>query len=116
MKINHIQYRRVYLTKKQHNQLFPKAKRHWTKRHVYCFSEKAFLVRRFQSFKLILLCWLALPLLLVWYGPSSWKELIEEYVAYMNQEGNGLYSDDVIWSSYDRYQPIRAIVTANELR
>jgi hypothetical protein len=89
-------YKRFYLTKKDHNKLFPKRKTTiLRKNEYYILEDKQIIIHSFLSLFAKLLATITLPFAII-INLSSTKEVLGEYKGILFQKKYGTFVSDLI--------------------
>lgn len=98
-------YRKVKISKKTHNVLFPNRKAVWIKRFEYYVKDSDFLIHQFDSYKAIFLNIIAFPLVGLMQGFFN-TGVIREYKRMIFPKKNGAFVEQKIWASSPKYHEI----------
>lgn len=96
-------YRRVRLSKAQHNNLFPNRKIKWTDKYEYYLSEDMFLLHKYLSLPAVVLNILLFPISLLCFGLSNFKDVLREHKEILSQKKYGKFSGDACYKSDEDY-------------
>jgi hypothetical protein len=100
-------YKQFYLTKKEHNGLFPRRKRTWKYRFEYYISENNIILYRFLSIWVKTLQIIGFPINIIYAGMSGFKELLKEYRRMFFEKKCGSFTSDEIYKSSELYTIIK---------
>lgn len=98
-------YRRVNLSRTDHNRLFPSRRTGWQHSFEYYLSETDFLLLRFVSLPAIAVNVILFPVLLVVHGVANrslWRELFDLF----RQKASGSFSSDKVWARSNSFADI----------
>jgi hypothetical protein len=99
------------LTKKQHNEIFPKRKIKWTDRYEYFYNKHSILLHKFASWKAVLLSTILLPLIILLEGIANIKDIWREIVGLYKQKELGKFVPERIWKKENnKYQQVMDII------
>ncbi len=106
-------YKKVKLTKKQHNKLLPNTKIKWSERYEYYISDDAFITHRFAGILWKILITITLPLWVLFHGIENFKELMNEYLDLFKEKKVGNFLERRALAGTDRYKEIKTIIGDN---
>ena len=102
-------YQKIFLTKKQHNELFPKRKMRWHDKYDHYIKEDDFLMECTKNKLFIVMATLLLPLVMLLSLIQS-KEIFNEYKSLFKQKSLGNFTLDNLSSETKTFQKIRQLV------
>ena len=98
---------RVFLTQKQHNELFPHRPRSWKLRYDYFLDENRFEMHRMVSVVGQIIVTVLFPLSLLMEGFGNFKEIVQDHKKAIWQRTYGNFNKDVVFNN-DRQQDLFA--------
>ena len=107
LKRGHKQFK---LTKKQHNELFPRRKIRWTDKYEYYYNEYHVILHRFTNIQTKILLTILFPVMLIAHGIVNFKELIREYKRLYKEKKYGSFVSDHISKGTSKYDEIMRII------
>jgi hypothetical protein len=103
-------YTKFALSKKQHNELFPKRKMLWHDRYEYYYNEKMIMLHRFTNWKGILVNTVLFPLSVLLHGVIHFKEIWRELYRQFHQKETGDFISEHVHHQSQTYQDVMKIV------
>ena len=107
-------FKKIKLTKKQHNKLFPKRKIKFGENYEYYISDDYFEMHRFYGTIIIILNTILFPVLLLFYGLSNFKETFNDVSSLYHQKKTGSFVSDTVWKDSETYKEIISIINKKE--
>lgn len=100
------------LTKKQHNEIFPKQRINWTYRCEYYYNEHKVLIHKFTSWRAVILSTILFPLAVLMYGIGNIKEIYMDHYKLYHQKKYGTFVSDHVGKSDDpeRYEKLIKLI------
>lgn len=103
-------YKRFYLSRRLHNQLFPLYKTKWHRKYEYYYCEHDIRIDVFVNNFGILANLLLLPVSILWNGLGSIKEITAEVSKMLNEKETGSFYSWNIWSTSDTYRKVMEVI------
>lgn len=103
----HIQFA---LTKKQHNELFPKRQVKWGDRYEYYYNDYHILLHCFSNWKVKILGTLLFPVNILVFGVANYKEILNEYKRMYNEKKHGSFVENHVSSGTEKYDEIMKLI------
>lgn len=101
-------YRKIFFTKKQHNELFSKRQIRWFDKYDYYINENHFIMECSYNTLFIILATLALPFVCL-LSLINTKEILKDYTRLYKQKEKGNFSADDVYSSSELFSKIKSI-------
>jgi hypothetical protein len=106
-------YQQVTISKKQHNELFPKRKLSWNSTAEYYIKDKQLIIHRFMSIPAKVAFVVLSPFLIIIFaiveGVKRLPEIKDEFKD-LNEKKYGKFSSDWVSSSHDSYEKFKSIM------
>lgn len=104
-------YTQVYLTKAQHQEVFPNSKPKWIDSYEYYIKDTDFLVNKFESVTCRILNWLTCPLAVLYFGVGNWKAVVKDSCKTRSKEKQqGNFVSNKVLVSSDAYKKIEEML------
>lgn len=104
-------YKQVYLTKAQHNEIFPNSKHKWIDSYEYYIKDTDFIVNKFESVTCRILNWLTCPLAVFYFGVSNWKSVVKDSCKTRAKEKQqGSFVSNKVWASAGAYKKVKEML------
>jgi len=107
-------YTKFKLTKKQHNEIFPKRKLNWSSSCEYYYTEDKVLIHRFVSPLAVVVNVLWFPISVVMNGLGEFKEILREYKRLFNQKQTGYFSTEFVYKDDEKFNKLKRIKEDSE--
>lgn len=109
-------YKRFFLAKKQHNELFKYDQLHWFTRYEYYISDDRIIVNRFTHPVAIAINLILFPLSLLLHGMVNFKESWTDHKKLLNEKKHGSFLSEIVWARTNTYKKIAEIVVLQEFQ
>lgn len=93
-------YKKFKVSKQTHNSILKNWKTRWIHRYEYYIREDSVLVHQYTSVPAIVLNFLLLPVAMVVYGLSNYKDIWKDHMSYLNEKKYGKFVSEGIWRSH----------------
>lgn len=103
-------FKKIKLTRRQHNYLFKYRPRKWYQRVEYYISPEKFRMEIYTGRVAIFLIVALFPVNFLMAGLSNIGELLRDYKRLLNERGCGAFICDECWSNTDMYEEISRII------
>ena len=99
-------YKQIYLSRKEHNELFPKGRTKWSYHHDYYISDNQFIIHRTANIYAKAWYVLIFPFVVLMGGLGNIKKIISEYKDLFFAKKRGSFVSDSCWSNTNQYKKI----------
>lgn len=107
-------YKRFYLSRRLHNQLFPFHPTHWYRKYEYYWNERRISIHVFTNNWCVALETLCFPLNVLVNGLTNTKEIAETIFKLYRQKKCGSFHSYEIWRDTEVYPKVMSIVKAGD--
>jgi hypothetical protein len=101
------------LTKKQHNEIFPKRKIKWTNKYEYYYNERTIILHEFINWKTVLLVTILFPVIILLEGLMNIKESWKDFVKLYKQKESGSFVSEHVRRDAEKYQQVMDVVKSD---
>lgn len=101
-------YRKIFFTKKQHNELFSKRRIRWFDKYDYYINRDHFIMECSYNTLFIIFATIALPFVCL-LSLINIKEILKEYTRLYKQKEKGNFSMDDVYVSSELFSKIKSI-------
>ncbi len=107
-------YKRFYLTKKEHNKLFPKRKVKWIFKYEYYISENRIILDKFTSLRAKIFNVVMFPVVIFLEGFLNFKDIARDYKKMFNEKKYGSFSSDYVQVGCDTYDEVKKLLDSKK--
>lgn len=96
-------FKKVTITKEQHNELFQYQQITWKMRYEYYIKDTAIEIHRYSSIWLKMYNTMMFPVVLLFAGLSNFDSVIQEYKHHYCEQKYGAFTNDTVFKNTKRY-------------